>query len=211
MVQSGLNDSDVYVSPIRLAAHFIAAMVLIGYALVVGLTLTVDQRNRIVQPELRMWALLITCLIVVQLIFGAFMAGLKAANVAPTWPDINGMIVPDSIGTQGSFLKDLFHNKISIHFIHRTLAYIILVAIAIWWFKAKNIIYSRPFNKARNGTLLLVILQVTLGVLTVISSTKITMGKFGQFEWLALAHQLIGMLLLLAMVAVLYITKRRAA
>jgi cytochrome c oxidase assembly protein subunit 15 len=203
MVQSGLNDNDLYVSHIRLAAHFIAAMVLIAYALVFGLMLTVDANNRVVQPELKGWTLAITGLVIIQLIYGAFMAGLKAANVAPTWPDINGSIIP------ANALTDIAHNKISIHFIHRTLAYIIFIAIVIWWYKAKNITYSIAFNKARNVTLFLVILQVTLGVLAVINSTEISAGKFGQFEWLALAHQLIGMLLFLSMITLLYLTKRK--
>jgi cytochrome c oxidase assembly protein subunit 15 len=157
----------------------------------------------VIQPELKGWTLAITGLVIIQLIYGAFMAGLKAANVAPTWPDINGSIIP------ANALTDIAHNKISIHFIHRTLAYIIFIAIVIWWYKAKNITYSIAFNKARNVTLFLVILQVTLGVLAVINSTEISAGKFGQFEWLALAHQLIGMLLFLSMITLLYLTKRK--
>lgn len=207
MVQSGLNDSDLYVSHIRLAAHFIAAMILIAYALVFGLELTVKEQNKIVQPSLKKTAILITVLITIQLVYGAFMAGLKAANVAPTWPDINGMIIPDGMFTQGGFVNDIVHNKISIHFIHRTLAYVIFFLLLAWWWRARNITYSRVFNRAKHLAIAFVLLQVTLGVLTVICSRKMVMGKFGQFEWLALAHQLVGMLLLLSMTAVLYVTR----
>src|SRR3954468_5989180 len=52
MVQSGLNDNDVYVSHIRLATHFMAAMVLICYALLFGLKLVISERSRIAQPAL---------------------------------------------------------------------------------------------------------------------------------------------------------------
>ena len=204
MVQSGLNDSDLYVSHIRLSVHFMAAMVLIGYALVFGLKLVVQPQQRIAQAELLRGAVVITILICVQLFFGAFMAGLKAAAVAPTWPDINGTIVPGGMFSSG-FFTDLFHNKITIHFVHRTLAYLIAFFVIIWWFTAKSISYSPAFNVVKNAAVLLVVTQVTLGIFTILNSPKIVAGRFGMFEWLALLHQLTGMLLLLNFVAIWYI------
>jgi heme a synthase len=210
MVQSGLNDNDLYVSHIRLAVHFMAAMVLICYALIFGLKLSVEPRSRIKQQNLLNGAILLTALICVQLVFGAFMAGLKAATVAPTWPDINGMIVPTGMFNR-SFLNNAVHDKITIHFIHRTLAYIIAILIFVWWFAARRISYSPAFNKAKNLTVFFVITQVALGILTVLNSTKLGHGSFGAFEWFAQLHQLTGMLLLLNMVAVIYfLTGRRA-
>jgi cytochrome c oxidase assembly protein subunit 15 len=58
-------------------------------------------------------------------------------------------------------------------------------------------------------SVILVIAQILLGVLTVLNSPKITAGKFGSFEWLAEIHQLTGMLLLLNMVAVVYICSKK--
>ena len=139
MVKSGLNDDDLYVSHIRLAAHFMAAMVLISYALVFGLKLIVEPKNLVISPGVKSGAIAIMCLLVVQLTYGAFMAGLKAANVAPTWPDINGMMVPESIFGPGSFFSNVLHNKITIHFIHRTLAYLLVLVIAVWWWKQRKI------------------------------------------------------------------------
>ena len=207
MVQSGLNDNDLYVSHIRLATHFMSAMVLISYAVVFGLTLIIPARDRVVQPGLKKGALVITFVLCIQLVFGAFMAGLKAANVAPTWPDINGQMVPDVLFTTGSFFYDIVHNKISVHFIHRTLAYVLTIAIFWWWLNSRKITYSPTFNIAKNLTVIFVLLQVTLGVLSVLTSPGITTGRFGLFEWMAQLHQLVGMLLLLAFVAVLYLTK----
>ena len=209
MVKSGLNDNDLYVSHLRLAAHFMAAMVLISYSLVFGLKLAVDPKNRIVQRGLYNWAKVITSVLVIQLIYGAFMAGLKAANAAPTWPDINGMIVPDALLSSGAFLHDIFHNKITVHFIHRTLAYILTIAVAVWWWRSRNISHSPAFNRAKNGTIILVFLQVTLGIVAVITSPDIVAGKFGVFEYMAQLHQLVGMLLLLNFVAVIYLTGAR--
>lgn len=211
MVKSGLNDNDVYVSHIRLTAHFMAAMVLIGYALVFGLKLVIKPENKVAQPALLNGAVVITILVFIQLIFGAFMAGLKAAATAPTWPDINGMMIPADIFSKDGFLNNIAHNKITIHFIHRTLAYIIAFLIIIWWFKAKSVSHSPAFNKVRGFTIFLVIAQVCLGILTVLTSPKITAGKFGTFEWLAQMHQLTGMLLLLSLIAVIYIAGKKKA
>lgn len=204
MVQSGLNDNDVYVNHIRLAAHFMAAMVLICYALLFGLKLVINPQN-LAQPALLRGAVVITILVCLQLIFGTFMAGLKAAAAAPTWPDINGMIIPEGIFSNSGFFYNIAHNKITIHFIHRTLAYIIAFFIIIWWYHARTVSSSPAFNKAKNLTFFLVITQVCLGILTVLNGNEIVAGKFGAFEWLAEIHQLTGMLLLLTLVAVIYI------
>ncbi len=209
MVKSGLNDSDVYVNHIRLAAHFIAAMVLIGYALVFALKLTTDKKDLVAGNTLKTGGYIAIILTVIQLTYGAFMAGLKAAIAAPTWPDINGSMIPDSFLTQGSFINDVVQNKFSIHFIHRTLAYIICIVILWWWFKAKNIAYSKKFNRAKHMLIGLIVLQIVLGIFTVLHGNKITMGSFGAFEWLALMHQLTGMLLFLNLVAILFLVRRK--
>jgi cytochrome c oxidase assembly protein subunit 15 len=210
MVKSGLNDSDLYVSHIRLAVHFMAAMILIAYALIFALKLTIEERDRVQTASLLQPAIAITALVCVQLIFGAFMAGLKAANIAPTWPDINGEFIPGEM-FNGSFINNVIYNKITIHFIHRTLAYLITVLIFVWWLASRSTSYSSAFNRAKNMTMFCVIVQVALGIFTVLKSTKTGHGNFGAFEWFAQLHQLTGMLLLLSMVAVLYILTKRSS
>ena len=209
MVKSGLNDNDLYVNHVRLAVHFMAAMVLICYALVFGLKLIINPAEKILEPALLKGAIVITFLVCIQLVFGAFMAGLKAASVAPTWPDINGMIIPANIFSNSGFLNNISHNKITIHFIHRTLAYIIALFILIWWYNARTITSSHVFNKVKNLPLILVLAQVSLGIFTVINGNRIVAGKFGVFEWLAEIHQLTGMLLLLSLVAVVYVAGKK--
>jgi len=209
MVKSGLNDENLYVSHFRLAIHFIAAMLLIGYTLIFGLSLIVPDKERVLNASLRKFASGITALLTIQLIYGVFIAGLKAANAAPTWPDINGSIIPHSLFLNG-FAKSVLHNAITIQFVHRTIAYILIILIFVWWFKARKERGSTPFNEAKKWPLILVILQVILGILTVINSTSIALGKFGVFEWLAELHQLTGMLLLLSMISAIYILKSSA-
>lgn len=204
VVQSGLNQEDLYVSHIRLAAHFIAAMVLIAYALVFWLMLKTRPHQKILDSGLKNFTLIIISALTIQLIYGAFMAGLKAATSAPTFPDINGTCWIDFSG------KHITNNAIAVQFIHRMLAYTLLVLIVWWWFHAKNHLASKPFNLLRNLSLVIVIIQITLGALAVINSPKIIPGHFGMFEWLALLHQLAGMLLLLSFIGAFYLLRRTA-
>lgn len=206
MVQSGINDTDVYVSHIRLAAHFMAAMVLIVYALWFGLKLTIPYTELVNHKSINRIAVFITLLLIIQLVFGAYMAGLKAAIVAPTWPDINGSLLPEAMFSEGSFFHNVFYNKITIHFIHRGLAYILAIALLAWWWMSINISYSRTFNWVKSIAITVVFIQITLGVLAVINGGQMAPGTFGKFEWFALLHQLTGMILLLIMVSAVYLT-----
>ncbi len=201
MVQSGLNDTDTYVSHIRLSVHFVSAMILTGYALIVGLKLIIPKNDFIKNSSLKISMIGITILLVVQLFYGAFMAGLKAAASAPTWPTINGSFFPYKYGS-------ILYDRITIHFIHRTLAYILVIAVIFWWLKAKKINSSSFFNKIKNIPLILVLIQTSLGILSVLTSPKIVLGSFGIFEWFAVLHQFIGMLLFLSMIAVVYVLSR---
>lgn len=199
MVQSGLNEEDLYVSHIRLAIHFIAALGLLWYTLWFALKLSVLQHHTVSAPSLRRLSGWILGFLTLQLVYGAFMAGLHAALAASTWPTINGMWWPSGMFSQGGFLEDITHNQITIQFIHRGLAYLLTVLIAIWYIKSR--VYPQ-LTSVRAVALLVVLLQVFLGVLTVMNSeVKIPLG-------FALAHQFVGMLLLMVMVWAHYLTKK---
>jgi cytochrome c oxidase assembly protein subunit 15 len=144
-------------------------------------------------------AIAITFLLTIQLFYGAFMAGLKVA-AAPTYSTINGSWLPYEF-------RNIFNDRITIHFIHRTLAYLLAIAIGYLWLKAKPINTSAAFNKVQTLLLIFVLLQTTLGVVSVLTSTKIVVGHFGVFEWMAQLHQLVGMLLLLSLLAVIYLLR----
>jgi len=209
MVQSGLEDSQLlYVSHYRLAIHFILALGLLCYALWFALQLLVPADQITVNRPLRSFTRWLIGLLVIQLIYGAFMAGLKAATAAPTWPSMNGVWWPQNIHSYGeryfpgvSFLYD---HPLMIHFIHRNLAYLITVLVLIWTWKAYKKDGTRLFKSTRWMALLLVLLQVILGILTVLNSVYP-----GLFLWLAVAHQFIAMLLLLALFFMMYIVRSR--
>jgi cytochrome c oxidase assembly protein subunit 15 len=199
MVKSGLNEENLYVSHIRLAIHFMAALGLLWYVLWFALKLSIPASAMVQAPGLRKLSGWILGLLVLQLIYGAFMAGLHAALAATTWPSINGAFVPSGMLSQGGFLEDITHNQITIQFIHRSLAYLLTLLIAVWYLRSAKL---PQLATVRALALLVVLLQVFLGVLTVMNSeVKIPLG-------FALAHQFTGMALLMVMIWGRFVTPR---
>jgi cytochrome c oxidase assembly protein subunit 15 len=209
MVKSGLNDEDLYVSHIRLAIHFIAALGLLAYTFWFALKLLVRPQQKEYNPSSQKFIVSIIVLLFLQLIYGAFMAGLKAATSAPTWPDINGDYLPPNMtsfaGRSYSFLSALINNPITIHFIHRNLAYLIFILIVTWTIKSHRDNKSSLFNTVKWLPLLLVVAQIILGVASVLTSPGKVPQQWGVFEWNAQLHQVVAMLLLLSLLLVLFL------
>jgi cytochrome c oxidase assembly protein subunit 15 len=206
MVASGLNDEHLYVDHIKLAIHFIAAMLVACYTLWFALQLLIPAEKRSRNGKMLRFTVIILILLFVQLTYGAFMAGLKAAMAAATWPTINGMWIPDHM-MQQSFVS----HPINIHFVHRTLAYTLFFTLIVWcWWAVK--LYrtgTAPLlKKAAGWTMMLVTLQVLLGIVTVISAPYIVHGVFGRFEILAELHQLVAMFLLMSLVVDVYLLSK---
>lgn len=210
MVQSGLEDSELlFVSHYKLAIHFILALGVLCYALWFALELLVPREQLTVNKPLRKFTGWLIALLTIQLIYGAFMAGLKAAPAAATWPSINGSWLPGDVHSFGSRhfsgLSFLADNPLVVHFIHRNLAYIITILVIVWWWKAVKSGGAKLFQKTRIWPLVIVILQVVLGVLTVLNALQLH-----AFLWLGVAHQFVAMLLLLSLVWMFFIIRSKA-
>lgn len=200
MVASGVGTDLVYVSHIRLAVHFMAALLLLVYVYWFALKLKVPDFQRLRIPRIRRFTVLLLVVLCLQLIYGAFMAGTHAGKSAVSWPSINGQLIPGGMGEDGGIL----HNLITIQFIHRGLAYIILALIVIFSYR----LYRQPKNsqlyKMRYWPLAVTLLQVLLGVLTLIN--YLTPNKLA----LGIAHQFTGMFLLIVMVRIYFFSSGRA-
>ncbi|HEY0058169.1 MAG TPA: COX15/CtaA family protein [Flavisolibacter sp.] len=207
MVASGLDGDAIYVAPTRLALHFIFAMVLLGYTFWFALKLVVKEGSFIAAPGLKTFTWWIIALLGIQFIFGALMAGHRAAPAAPTWPLINGDFFPPAL-SRLSF-QAIIEDRIIIHFIHRGLAYLLSILILAWYIKAARLHASSLFSKARLLPLALVLLQVTLGILTVLTSVHIRAARWNDFEWMAQLHQVAGLLLLLSLLFVAFLLRKK--
>lgn len=203
MVQSGLLPERLFVGHIQLATHFMAALLLLCYTFWFALTLSVPRSSLVINKPLKNWNILILILLFFQLIYGAFMAGLHAAVAAPTWPTINGSWIPAELNRLHPAISNWFNNKITIQFIHRTIAYLLFIFTIVWWVKALKIRGSRLFRVARNFPLVLVLVQVTLGIFTVVLS------PFGNnLVYLGVAHQFVAILFLLSIVWMIFIVRK---
>jgi heme a synthase len=215
MVASGLEGDAVYVKPTRLALHFIFALGLLSYTYWFALSLKVKPVEKAhLSSEaqqsfkgFRVWAWVVLGLLFFQLIYGALMAGHKAANVASTWPTINGEWVPTHLMGKESFFLNAIDNTTWIHFVHRGLAYILLAVVIYWVAQMRKIKGNLFWSNVNTMPLYFVLLQVLLGVFSVLTSKHIIPGTWGNFEWMAQLHQLVGMLLLLSVVNIIYATK----
>jgi len=231
MVASGFVGDAIYVAPTKLALHFIFALGLIVYTFWFALQLSVPVSTRLTrsmspqptpQPEpadprgrarrlvtLRRWTVLLLVMLFFQLLYGALMAGHKAATAAPTWPDINGSFLPPSAFSEHPLLHDLVGNKLTVHFIHRNLAYCIFIGIVIWTILAIRIApIPAFFRRLRWLPMGLVTLQIILGICSLLTSPGIVPHHWGAFEWLAQFHQITGLVFLLTMVGMLYLVKQ---
>jgi len=205
MVQSGLNDADVAVSHLRLAVHFCLALLLLVYLFWMFLTLRVGKKPGYASGPFRLLTRLIILLLGLQLIYGAFMAGTHAALYAPTWPDINGAFLVSSPGITGNFLYRITYDPFLIQFIHRLLAYLLSGLFLIFFLYTWRLPAHSPLIRSGSYPLLLLIVQVSLGIGCLFNSGA------PLFIWLAILHQLNGILLLLSICSVFYRSRSRPA
>ncbi len=179
MVQSGLTDR-VDVSHYRLAIHLLLAFIIYILLLWNYFSYSYEKiENSNKRLPLYLPIFFILCLLI-QICIGAFVSGLDAGQIYNTWPLMNNNYFPDD-----SYLKDLFSNKAFetpsiVQFIHRNLAYfIVLLFFLIFFFVFKN----EKFNYLRNVTvsiLIVLFIQILLGVLTVISGAQIILASMHQ-------------------------------
>jgi cytochrome c oxidase assembly protein subunit 15 len=216
MVASGLNPDDTHVSHIKLAMHFMFALVLLCYTFWFALKLWVADEKRVLNLRLHRFTVGLLVLLAVQLVYGAFMAGLKAAPAAPTWPDVNGTYLPTNVSNFGAEvykgLDILTDHPIVVHFIHRSLAYLLVVLVLIWFVHLRRQVSERAsplLRMAAMSAVFFTFLQVLLGILTVLNAPLMTQNKFLRFEWFAELHQMLAICLLLSLVFNVYMLKKR--
>ncbi|MEJ7627858.1 MAG: COX15/CtaA family protein [Ferruginibacter sp.] len=204
MVKSGLVPEKFYVGHVELTTHLMAALILLGFTLWFAMSLFPSMQKAMADTGLKKLLLFIMVLFFFQLIFGGFMAGLKAAQTAPTWPDINGSLIPAGMNNP-SFFDALFNNKITIHFVHRSLGYLLVIAVIIFYRRSVKHAGDIIFSRLRLSLLVLIFVQVLLGILSVLSAPKPEV-----FTWFGGAHQFTAMLLVMNFVALTYKLRGRS-
>ena len=178
MVMSGL-DSRPSVSHYRLAAHLTFAFIIAGYLLWLVLDLLRNKSSHSPAPWFK-YTVYITAGIVLQIVYGAFTAGLKAGFDYNTFPLMRGAIVPPEAFTFTPFITNFFENEPMVQFIHRTIAWCLLIFIALFFYKAKNQELTNEQKKANHMVVAVLGVQFLLGVFTLIYSVPVALGVIHQ-------------------------------
>lgn len=178
MVMSGLVDMP-YVSHYRLAAHLITALALVAYIFRVAL----EVKGTRLSPNKLIHRLSIGMLVLVgvQILYGAFVAGLKAGLMYNTFPMMGYQWIPEelAIAFQMNGGIALLESHGVVQLIHRVLGVVVLVMVTIIWIKARHIHFN--IRQAATVLLILVFIQFLLGVFTLIYAVPITLGVLHQF------------------------------
>ncbi|UYO01290.1 MAG: COX15/CtaA family protein [Devosia sp.] len=199
MVTSGLTELTS-VSQYRLAAHLTAASLLFIALVYVARSLTPGRVLGHVTRFHMLTAGLLAVLVILQIGAGAFVAGLDAGMGYNTWPLMDGAIIPNGLFAMDPFWRNLFENALTVQFIHRGIAYL-LVAYVAWliWVRHRDGGFSGVHGwLPRIGVV--VLLQVALGVMTLLHSVPIS---------LAVGHQ--SLAFMLAGLSIGYIADMRRA
>ncbi len=184
MVKSGLVDNPA-VSQYRLVAHLAAAFLIYAYMLWVALGLLFPDEGDAPHP----WygkTLALTALITITVLSGGFVAGLKAGKVYNTFPMMGDYWVPPGLFALDPWWRNLFDNIATVQFDHRVLAIMTFVLVLVYWLGVRKTGLPARVMKGVNALLHTTVLQIVLGIATLLLIVPIA---------LAALHQAVAMLL----------------
>lgn len=177
MVQSGLVDRPD-VSQYRLAAHLTLAFAIYALLLWTAWSLREEGRTRPAHAVMRTPATILAALVLLQIVIGAFVAGINAGHIYNTWPLMDGALVPEGLFAEGSGLAAVFDDHLTIQFIHRVTAYALL-AVAVWTMLRGRRAGGRA-RPAAVGVMHAIALQIVLGIATLVLVVPIWLGALHQ-------------------------------
>jgi cytochrome c oxidase assembly protein subunit 15 len=192
MVKSGLIDHPE-VSQYRLTAHLLLAMAIYAFMLWVALGLR-QPRGGPRHPWLGR-SLGLVALVVITITSGGFVAGTKAGFAFNTFPMMGEHWIPPGMMVLDPVWRNLFDNIVMVQFNHRVLAFATFALIVLYgWFAARGGLHGQQ-RMAAYGLLVAAVMQVTLGIATIVHSVPIALGS---------AHQAGAMVLLTASIYLLH-------
>ena len=198
MVKSGLVDNP-HVSHYRLAGHLILAFGLMAYIFWTALTVNKEKfplstayNKEKLQPVFN-W---IIAVIILQIIYGAFTAGLKAGYGWNTFPKMAGEWVPRGLLPLSPIWKNFVEHTFTVQFIHRLLGWVLTMLIPGFWRYCKGFQLTPQQVKAIDWLLWAILIQFGLGVLTLIMVVPV---------WLGVLHQAGAVILLMTAVYIRFL------
>ena len=185
MVKSGLVERPD-VSHYRLAIHLTSAFTLFAYTLWLALDYSYAGSTDTPNKNLKSFGLKTLALLIIQIVYGAYVAGLKAGMLCPTFPKMCDDWIPSSMSNM-NWIDDLYN----IQFIHRTIAWILALWIMFGFVRMMKEKLSVSQKKSTQYLLGMLSIQFILGVLTILMSVPIALGVLHQFGALLLLASVI--------------------
>ncbi|MGB3738980.1 MAG: COX15/CtaA family protein [Pontixanthobacter sp.] len=184
MVRSGLSTQVTDVSHFWLSIHLLTALFTLGGLIWTARDLRALARDRDSRPaRLTGFVWLVSGVLFVQLLLGAWVAGLNAGHASDSWPLMQGAFVP-TIDADRGWLWAMTHDPFLLHFAHRWWAWVAAIALILLARRVKAL--DRRASIAINAA---VGTQIVLGIATVWTGVEL---------WIATAHQGVGALLVAA-------------
>jgi cytochrome c oxidase assembly protein subunit 15 len=181
MVSSGLVDNP-YVAHYRLALHLVTAFITFGFTLWIALSLMKkEELNAPAFVRNFSWIILFTVLL--QLIYGAFVAGTKAGFIYNTFPLMGNSFIPSEMDTLQPAWHNLFENTVTLQFIHRNIAYVLTIMVVVLWIYSLRTKLQPALHSAVQLMMLIVLFQVVLGIITILNLhvNPVFLGSLHQF------------------------------
>lgn len=197
MVKSGLVDVP-YVSHYRLAMHLLLAFVLVSFCTWYALDLRENRIRRKVKQSgnLNFWALAVAAVFSIQLIWGAFTAGLDAGYIYNTFPLMNGDWVPQNAWSMQPFIINMLENPGTVQWIHRIAGTLLLILVIVLWFITRKAKVTETLSAKATLLAALIFAQYLLGIYTVLYQVPVTLGVMHQgfaiifwVAWLFFYHE----------------------
>ncbi|MFL5753805.1 MAG: COX15/CtaA family protein [Bacteroidia bacterium] len=182
MVKSGLVNNPA-VSHFRLATHLMSAFTVFAFTFWYALQLIYPRENNVASQgeKLHTSVVVLFVALIFQIIYGAFVAGLKAGLFYPTWPKMGNEWFPaDTILTSGSLIKDFMENGAGVQFIHRTFAFVVVALVAWVWIRSNKLQLNKQQNRGVTFLIYGITVQFLLGIATLLYGVPVILGVLHQ-------------------------------
>ncbi len=186
MVKSGLVDIP-RVSPYRLTIHLSLATLVYSLCLWFAFSLTLGEpkESRDALDRARPMAFWVLVLIGLQICSGGFVAGLNAGLSFNTFPTMNGAWIPGGLWSHTPWFANFFDNPVMVQFIHRGSAYLVTAVTLLFYFRHIRLFAGAPLSRAFHILLVLLIVQLVLGITTLLGRVPVSFASLHQICALA--------------------------
>jgi len=183
MVKSGLV-SNPHVSQYRLSAHLLSAILIYGFILWTIFNLAATTRyRRLADSSVAGWrkaSLGLATLVLVTIVSGGFVAGLKAGLIYNTFPLMGGSLIPEGIGALSPWYLNLLENMVTVQFDHRWLAVGTGILLIVWYMRGRFRFEEPVLQRSFKLVGMMVIVQLLLGIATLLMQVPVLLGVLHQ-------------------------------